>query len=124
MNWLLTNGTRHHTFPVVDNDKVIGVITKKELENIDEDENSTIKDIITKPLVVLVNESSVREAADLMAEYGIYSIPIVEDYKSFKLTGILSRHDILRARKENISDSKEFEQIINLSVPQIIKSKK
>lgn len=109
LNWLLTNGTRHHTFPVLENYKVVGVITKKDLEDIDKDENSTIKDIISNPSVVLAEGNSNREAADLMAEYGIYSIPIVENFNSIKLTGIISRHDVLRARKEKIAESKEFE---------------
>ncbi len=108
----------HHTLPVVDNEnKTIGIITKREIMNLAENEDSLAKDIISKPLVALTEDNTIKEAADLMAEFEVHSIPVVEDINSMKLCGIISRNDILKARKKKIEEAKQFERTIKFSVP-------
>ncbi len=109
---MVKEGLKHHTFPVIENDRVIGIITKNNLEKLDEDENSEIKKIISEPFVVLLNENSITEAADLMAEFEVSAVPVVENLTNLKLTGIISRNDILRARRQKIAETKEFEKTI------------
>ncbi len=116
-DWLLKNPPRHHTFPVLENEQVIGVITKKELEDFGTEDDLTIKEIVTKPLVVLLETNSIRDAANLMAEVEVYSIPIVADLDSLSLVGIISRHDILKARKEKNNESNDSGRSLSISVP-------
>lgn len=112
---MMKDGLKHRAFPVIENNLVIGIITKDNLEKLDEDENSTMKKIISAPFVVLLNENTITEAADLMAEFDVSSIPVVENLTTMKLTGIISRNDILRARKQKVEEAKEFEKTIKIS---------
>lgn len=106
---------KHHTFPVVDKSlKLIGTVTKSELLNPDAEDKSIVKKIINKPLVVLVKENSIKEAAELMAEADVHSIPVVNNIKELRLEGIISRSDILKARKRGLSEISQPEQIIDI----------
>lgn len=116
--WLTKEEIRFHTFPVVDAEsKLTGIVTKKGLLSIDQNEEEQIKNMIAKPLVVLLENDTIREAADLMAEHDLNSIPVVEDLDSMNLTGIISRSDILRARKQKIDETKDYERTIRFSNP-------
>jgi len=116
--WLSENNDRikHHTFPVVDSKNITkGLITREEIMNFEEDEYTLVKKIIIKPLTVLLEDNSIREAADLMAESGVYAIPLVNNLDELKLEGILSRNDILKARKYALTESRDAEKILKFS---------
>jgi chloride channel protein, CIC family len=116
--WLTKEVIRFHTFPVVDTGfRLVGIVTKKDLLSLDQNEEEQIINLITKPLVVLVENDSIREAADLMAEHDLNSIPVVQDFDSMKLSGIISRSDILRARKQKIDEIKDYKRTIKFSYP-------
>lgn len=121
-NWMSANSDKikHHTFPVVSTNKMVkGVVTREEIMNPDEEENTLIKNLITKPLTVLLGDNSIREAAELMAESGVYSIPLVNNFTELKLVGILSRNDILKARKQAIIESREVERSLTIPYPKL-----
>lgn len=114
--WLTKEEIRFHTFPVIDAEsKLTGIVTKKGLLSLDQNEEEQIKNLITKPLVVLLENDTIREAADLMAEHDLNSIPVVDDLDSMNLIGIISRNDILRARKQKIDETKDYERTIRFS---------
>ncbi len=120
--WLTKEEIRFHTFPVIDAEsKLTGIVTKKGLLSLDQNEEEQIKNMITKPLVVLLENDTIREAADLMAEHDLNSIPVVEYLNSMNLIGIISRNDILRARKQKIDETKDYERTIRFSNPQDMK---
>ncbi len=110
-NQILTQNIRNHYIPLIDNvGKVSGIISRTDLENPESEDDTPVKHLISKPLVVLLKKNSVKEAANLMAEFDVHSIPVIEDTHSMKLCGIISRSDILKARKQKIDESKQFEK--------------
>jgi chloride channel protein, CIC family len=110
---------RYHTFPVIEGEnKVTGIITDKELEDLNENEELELGELISKPLVVLTEDNSIKEAADLMAEFEVNAIPIVDRFDTMKLKGIISRNDILYARKQKIIETKEY--VATIRIPGIV----
>lgn len=123
-DWLTENVSeiKHHTFPVITRNNIVkGVVTREQIMNPEEEENTSIKNLITKPLTVLVENNSIREAAELMAESEVYSIPLVNDLDELKLVGILSRNDILKARKLAIIESRSLEKTLSFNYPRLEK---
>ncbi len=85
--------------PVTNNDgKVVGVITEldllKAVQNGKELARSTAKDIMTPDAVTAKEDATVEEFIAIMEEFNIIRLPIVKDGK---LTGVVSRGDILRS---------------------------
>ncbi len=105
----------YHGFPVVDEmGKPIGTVTRRNILNPGHQVSTQIKDILNKPLVLAFEDNTISEAADLMAEHRLTRLPVVSRKNPEKIIAVLSRSDILRARKEKIEERRRFQKSINL----------
>jgi CBS domain-containing protein len=84
------------SLPVVEGDKLIGVVTDRDLairivaEGRGADK--TVGEIASKDVVTVDPEQSIDEAARLMAEHQLRRLPVVEE--DGRLVGILAQADI------------------------------
>ncbi|QCX34474.1 CBS domain-containing protein [Caloramator sp. E03] len=86
--------TKHARFPVLDRyDRVVGVITIKDIEPNVQDNEMVINFMTSNPVVV-TPKTSVAYVAHIMVWEGIELIPVVEDKK---LVGVISREDVIMA---------------------------
>lgn len=80
--------------PIVDQDKVVGMITDRDIvvRGVAEKHpgSTKVEEIMSNNLVTVSPDSSSKEAAKLMAEHQIRRLPVVEDGK---LIGIVSLGD-------------------------------
>ena len=116
--WLTSGkeGSLHHGYPVVDkNDRLAGIVSRRELENPEIMPNVKVKDIIKKPLVVIFEDNTLREAADMIAYYKVSRIPVVSRADTYKVIGLISRGDIMNARRKNIEQENLYKKYIKLS---------
>lgn len=105
----------HHTFPVIDKEnRLIGIIRRRELEDSKIPGNMKVKDVIKNSLAVIYENNSVREAADAMAFYKVSILPVVSLSDNHELIGVISHDDILRARRNHIERSNLYKRYINL----------
>jgi len=94
-------------YPVVKKRKLIGIITLKDLLKAGhirlerEDERGgrgihppSVEKVMKTPVVTVESDSSIWEAANLMMQYAIGRLPVVENSK---LIGIVDRQDLVRA---------------------------
>ncbi|RLQ90347.1 CBS domain-containing protein [Planomicrobium sp. Y74] len=83
------------SIPVVDNDKLIGIITDRDIvvrgiaDNISLD--TAVSEILSESMVTGSKDMSVEDAAELMADHQIRRLPIVDNDK---VVGIVSLGDI------------------------------
>lgn len=86
--------TSHGAFPVVNsNDKLVGMITVKDVIGKDDDE--LLEKVMTKNPIALSMKTSVATAGHRMIWEGIDLIPVVDDENV--LQGVISRQDVLKA---------------------------
>ena len=84
------------SLPIVDRDKLIGVVTDRDLairivaegRGVD----TTVGEIASKDVVTVDPEQTIDEAARLMAEHQVRRLPVVEE--DGRLVGILAQADI------------------------------
>ncbi|MBD3110220.1 CBS domain-containing protein [Bacillus sp. AGMB 02131] len=92
--FLLNQETTHSRFPVVDsNNKVIGVVTSKDIMGADP--KLTIDKVMTKHPMTVNGKMSVASSARTMVWEGIEMLPVVDNHQN--LLGIISRQDVLKA---------------------------
>lgn len=81
--------------PIVDNQKLIGLITDRDLvlRGIAEKHpgSNQVTNVMTDQLITIESNSSPHEAADLMAKHQIRRIPVVDNGK---LVGMISLGDL------------------------------
>jgi H+/Cl- antiporter ClcA len=107
-DWILSNveGSTHTGFPVVDDGgELIGVLTRRDLLE-SPGERETLRQLIRRPPVVIREDLSLREAADRMVETGIGRLAVVSNGDPLKVTGMLTRSDLLAAHKRRIAGTR------------------
>ena len=91
-----------HHIPIVQNFKLLGLISDRDLLKIDQ--SSTFyflkaTDVMTTVLVVCDEDTPIEHIAKVLLEERISCLPVVD--KNHKLTGLITRTDILRVVIEN-----------------------
>ncbi|WLR53288.1 CBS domain-containing protein [Bacillus tianshenii] len=90
----LNDETKHSRYPVVDNQlKVTGMVTAKDVIGVDR--HLPIEKVMTKNPMVVNGKTSVANSAHMMVWEGIEVLPVIDD--NYKLLGIISRQDVLKA---------------------------
>lgn len=84
--------------PVVDgNNKLIGIVTNRDLR-FEKEMNRSIMDVMTKENLVTVTEfTDFAKAAEILQEYRIEKLPVVD--KEYKLIGLITYKDILKIKE-------------------------
>src|SRR5262249_24101281 len=71
-------GSKHQGFPVVDRaGNLTGVVTRRDLLDPARSGNTPVRDLIHRPLAVVFEDTSLREAADHMLQEEVGRLPVV-----------------------------------------------
>lgn len=86
----------HSGMPVVEKGKVVGIITRKDVDKaiLHHLSHAPVKGFMSRNLIVIDSNENVERLMKLMTEKGIGRLPV---FKDRKLVGIVTRTDLLRA---------------------------
>ncbi len=99
-------GTEHHGFPVVDaSGQLLGVVTRREIKDKGASEALQVRQLLKRAPAVAFDDSSLREAADLMVSQGVGRLPVVSRAARNQLIGILTRSDLLGAHARRLDEN-------------------
>ncbi len=99
--------SHHRNFPVLENGKVVGIITQKDLVNIASqqlDGDTTISEIMTPEPVIVTPTATLAHVLHILNRYHLSCLPVTEGRK---LIGIITRSDIIRVEAERLSGNSE-----------------
>jgi Zn-dependent protease/predicted transcriptional regulator len=86
---------RHMGYPVMDQDKIVGIVTFDDLSRLKKKDLETpIKNFMTKELIFTSPHEQVTNALEKLNQHRIGRLPVTENGQ---LVGIISRTDIMRA---------------------------
>lgn len=91
--YALSQDTGLSRFPVHYNNRIVGVVTAKDL--IGKDENLTIERVMTKEVITVKKHMTIASVSQLMVREDIEMIPVVAD--NLELLGVISRQDVMKA---------------------------
>lgn len=99
-------GTQHHGFPVVDESgELVGVVTRREVLDRAQAGHVKVGQLIKRAPAVAFENSSLREAADLMVSQGVGRLPVVSKAKPKCVVGVLTRSDLLSAHAVRLTEN-------------------
>jgi CBS domain-containing protein len=96
-------GSTHQGFPVVNGqDQLVGVVTRRDLLDVDLPMTCLVRELIKRPPVVIFEDNSLRDAADQMVQQNVGRLPIVARENPRHVTGIITRSDLLGAHERRL----------------------
>jgi CBS domain-containing protein len=118
-------GSRHHGFPVVsESGQLLGVVTRHEV--VDASANSEaasqrVEQLLKRAPAVIFDDSSLREAADLMVSSSIGRLPVVSKSAPHQVIGILTRSDLLAAHARRLRENARTEPRLKIPFVRIVR---
>ncbi|CAB3290231.1 Inosine-5'-monophosphate dehydrogenase [Methanocaldococcus lauensis] len=105
----LIKETGHNSFPVVENGKLIGIVSVNDI--VGKDDNEKVENVMTKrkDMVVTTPDANIMDVGRIMFRTGFSKLPVVDNENN--LVGIISNMDVIRSQIEKTTP-KKLENII------------
>ncbi len=110
-NWLdgADPGSKHQGYPVIDDgNNVIGVVTRKDIFTPRTSGRQLLAEIVRGRPITISSDATLAEAMRLMATWRIGRLPVLAADGSGRLTGMLTRSDLLSAYRVHLSEHLEL----------------
>ena len=108
-------GALHQGFPVInDVGELVGVVTRRDLLDLDTEMTARVGDLITRSAVVIFDDCTAREAADHMVHERVGRLPVVARANPRRVLGIVSRSDLLEAHERRLHARHRAERTIDI----------
>lgn len=91
-----------------------GIITRRELLDPAHAELTHIGDLLIRPPIVVYEDHSLREAADHMVEHNVGSVIVVTRDAPTKITGVLTRGDLVTAHSRRLKETRDADRHIRI----------
>ena len=100
----LIKRTTHDTFPVIDNNKLVGIISVHDIFGVEKSER--IETLMTKreKMIITRPDAPVRDVGRIMFRTGFSKLPVVNNNN--ELVGIITNTDVIRSQIEKTTPSK------------------
>lgn len=110
-------GSGHQGFPVIDEtENLLGVVTQRDLYNPHTAPERQVHEVLTRSPVLIYEENSLREAADLMVREDVGRLPVVAREDESKVVGIITRSDLLAAHRRRLHEAHTMQKGIRLNI--------
>lgn len=116
--------------PVIDaQDHLAGVLTRANLQRLLQQASGngssaggqisgkhTLDDFVKRDPVVAYLDDTMRVAVNRMTETGYTRLPVVDRHHPDKLMGMVSLHDLLKARQRNLDEERHRERVLRIHI--------
>lgn len=96
--------TQNHTgFPVVENGKLVGMITFEDAEDVPLDRRglTPVRDVMSRKLIVAKPEDTLENALQKIVDRNVGRLPVVDKEDPTRMVGIISTYDIVKTHAKS-----------------------
>jgi CIC family chloride channel protein len=105
---------RHQGFPVLETSGALaGVVTRREILDHQATPTSTVRQLLTRPLKFVYDDTTVRQAVEHMANHDIGRLPVVTRTAPPRLVGMLTRSDVVNSFRRHVAANKRSASILS-----------
>ena len=105
----------HQGYPIVEDDgRLVGVLTRRDLIGPAHRGDEPLRALVTRPPAVVDEDHSLREAADHMVDENIGRLVVVDAAEPTRMTGFITRGDLLAAHATRLRESRETRRTLSL----------
>ncbi|RLI79699.1 chloride channel protein [Archaeoglobales archaeon] len=100
----LIEKTGHVGFPVLEDGRLVGIITFQDAGRVPSEDRSKTKvaDVMSRDIVVVYPDENLEEALIKLIQKDIGRLPVVERHNEKKLVGLITRSDIMKAHAREV----------------------
>ncbi len=112
-DWIVSRepGSEHQGYPVVnDTGALIGVVTRRDLLDLELPMTALVRDLITRAPVVVYDDNTMRDAVDQMVHEGVGRLPVVSRGAPRQVLGVISRSDVLGVHARRLAAQRDVAQ--------------
>jgi H+/Cl- antiporter ClcA/CBS domain-containing protein len=100
-----SRGASHQGFPVLDEaGALVGVTTRRDILDPQVPADILVGTLVRRPPVFVHDDSTLREAADLMVDHDIGRLPVTARSAPRTVVGMITRSDLLRAHRRRLDE--------------------
>jgi CIC family chloride channel protein len=88
----------HTAYPVVEDGKLVGIVTFEDLEEVpmDKRQDTQVKEVMTVKVIVARPDDTLESALKRIVDRDVEKLPVVDSQDPTKLVGLISTFDIVR----------------------------
>ncbi len=106
----------HRGFPVVENGKILGIVTQSDLVKVRNPSSLLLThEIMTPNPITVKSHASLSDVLYLLNRYQLSRLPVIQD---FRLVGIITRTDIIRVEVDELKADVAIKPQVNYTVYQ------
>ena len=110
-------GSHHQGYPIVDGTgTLLGVVTRRQFLDPSVDPRAPIASLLNGPAFSIYENATLRDAADQMVYHNVGRLPVLSN-KTHKLSGMITRSDLLKAHRRKLVEDSAAKQTISLWSP-------
>ncbi|MBP2132679.1 CIC family chloride channel protein [Methanomicrobium sp. W14] len=102
----LMDSTHHTGFPVIDNGKLVGIVTYRDVWP-EDNKLSSIGEIMKYPVITIPPDSNLEKALIIMMEKDIHHLPVTDKDNPDKVLGFITSTDIMRSYTKAVNLTKK-----------------
>lgn len=101
----LITSTNHTGYPVLDGDRLVGIITTKDVRELlaSDDLSRLVGERMTKPAISIGDDKTLEDALQLMIDFNIHHLPVVSAGDEGRFVGYLTRTDLMLAHSRAVA---------------------
>lgn len=103
------NKQRSHGVPVVEDDRLIGIVTISDISRSDGGPDTLVREVMTPRPVTVTPSTPVSRALERMAVLGVGRLPVVAEHNPEEVVGMFRREEAVRAYHEALTVTTDSE---------------
>jgi H+/Cl- antiporter ClcA len=110
---------RQRLYPVLDDDRLVGVVTRRDMLELSygEEDGRLVSDVMVRQPLVVHEDNTLREVANLFAANRVARAPVVRRGTSDQLLGLITVTQLLQGRERDLHEERHSERVLGLRAP-------